>query len=299
ISKGSVICLQEVGVEWAGDLHVFFMAKGYTFITALYGKHFNNYMGVALAWPVDKYECLTVDITRLSETRRWGREPRVNREDKDATTAAATPAAAPATATEQAGWGGPLGALMKLAGRGIKRPREEADRGEAAVVQVPPREAVNPWQIAERRFNQVLFARLRPKNASSASDVTSGGTFCVGTYHMPCLFNIRPVMVMHTSLAIKHVAKLAGSDPFVLAGDFNFNPDSECYKLAVEGDLPASSDGYPVVPEWEKDWSPKTGVSLESAYRQVDGKEPDFTNNAKVEDWDPFIDTLDYIFHTP
>ncbi len=45
ISKGSVICLQEVGLQWAGDLHVYFMAKGYSFVTAHYGKAFNNYMG--------------------------------------------------------------------------------------------------------------------------------------------------------------------------------------------------------------------------------------------------------------
>ncbi|CBJ31273.1 conserved unknown protein [Ectocarpus siliculosus] len=245
ISKGSVICLQEVGIGWAGDLHVYFMDRGYAFVTAHYGKHFNNYMGVALAWPLDKYECLTVDTTRLSDTRRWGREPRQEREEKEAKQAAEPPST----------------------------------------------------PIAERRFNQVLFARLRPK--TGAADLPNGGTFCIGTYHMPCLFNIRPVMVMHTSLAIRHLAKLAGPDPLVFAGDFNFNPDSDCYKLAVEGDLPESSGDFPVRPEWEKDWTPKTGVCLQSAYKQVDGKEPDFTNNAKVEDWDPFIDTLDYIFHTP
>lgn len=49
ISKGSVICLQEVGIQWAGDLHVYFMARGYAFVTAHYGHHFNNYMGEALA----------------------------------------------------------------------------------------------------------------------------------------------------------------------------------------------------------------------------------------------------------
>lgn len=42
-------------------------------------------------------------------------------------------------------------------------------------------------------------------------------------------------MVMHTSMVIKHLARLAGSDPLIFAGDFNFNPDSECYKLATEG----------------------------------------------------------------
>eukprot|EP00903_Cladosiphon_okamuranus_P007240 g7026.t1 len=310
MSKGSVICLQEVGLEWAGDLHVFFMSRGYSFVTAHYGKAFNNYMGVALAWPLDKYECLTVDIKRVSDTREWTRESTQDGEEREAKLAAAAAGAAatvgapaPAPAPEAAGWGGPLGILMKLTGRGVKRPREggntntncSTNGGQAA--QRPPWEPENPWQIAERRFNQVLFARLRPKKASPK--LPNGGTFCVGTYHMPCLFNVRPVMVMHTSLAIKHLAKLAGSDPLVFAGDFNFNPDSDCYKLAVEGDLDESSGDFPVRPDWEKEWSPKTGVSLESAYKQVDGKEPDFTNNAKVEDWDPFIDTLDYIFHTP
>lgn len=48
------------------------------------------------------------------------------------------------------------------------------------------------------------------------------------------------------------------------------------------GDLPSSSLDFPVRPEWEKDWVPSTGVKLTSAYKQVEGKEPNFTNNAKV-----------------
>lgn len=48
------------------------------------------------------------------------------------------------------------------------------------------------------------------------------------------------------------------------------------------GDLPSTSLDFPVRPEWEKDWVPNTGVKLASAYKQVEGKEPDFTNNAKV-----------------
>ncbi|CAN0502854.1 unnamed protein product, partial [Ectocarpus sp. 8 AP-2014] len=139
ISKGSVICLQEVGIQWAGDLHVYFMARGYAFVTAHYGKHFNNYMGVALAWPLDKYECLTVDTTRLSETRRWGREPRQEREEREAKQAAeppSTPVGGPppamATPVLKSVWGR-LGALMSMnsAERGVKRPRE-ADSGSGS-----------------------------------------------------------------------------------------------------------------------------------------------------------------------
>lgn len=40
-----MICLQEVSITWAGDLHVFFLSRGYAFVAAHYGAYFNNYMG--------------------------------------------------------------------------------------------------------------------------------------------------------------------------------------------------------------------------------------------------------------
>ena len=48
---GAVICLQEVSQSWAGPLHVYFAERGYSLIADLYGKPFNNYMGVAVAYP--------------------------------------------------------------------------------------------------------------------------------------------------------------------------------------------------------------------------------------------------------
>lgn len=98
-------------------------------------------------------------------------------------------------------------------------------------------------QISQRRFNQALFARLRPRRtntlasgaAASSLAAHNGESFCVGTYHMPCMFRIPPVMTIHTSMIVKHISRLAGTDPFVLAGDFNFVPDSACYKIVTEG----------------------------------------------------------------
>lgn len=116
--------------------------------------------GVALAWPLDKYECLTVDIKRVSETRRWGRDLSEASEDNGPTRPAATPSA-PTAAPQETGWGGPLGMLMRLTGRGMKRPREEAGRGEPVVVQMPPREAANPWQVTIDRRNVVVLWALR------------------------------------------------------------------------------------------------------------------------------------------
>lgn len=88
-------------------------------------------------------------------------------------------------------------------------------------------------QLAERRLNRTLFARLRPKATGTGKQ--NAGAFCVGTYHMPCMFLVPPVMTIHASMAIQHFAQLAGSDPLVFAGDFNFTPQSECYKLVTEG----------------------------------------------------------------
>lgn len=36
-AAGAVICLQEVSIAWAGPLHAFFLQRGYTFVTHLYG----------------------------------------------------------------------------------------------------------------------------------------------------------------------------------------------------------------------------------------------------------------------
>ena len=41
----------EVDLEWAGRMHVFFSERDYTVVFAQYGKPFNGYMGVMLAWP--------------------------------------------------------------------------------------------------------------------------------------------------------------------------------------------------------------------------------------------------------
>lgn len=67
---------------------------------------------------------------------------------------------------------------------------------------------------------------------------------------MPCMFMVPSVMTIHTSMAVKHFARLAGEDPLIFAGDFNFTPDSACYKLATQGErrLPVSRSYFFVLP---------------------------------------------------
>ena len=40
-------------------------------VTGLYGRKFNGYMGVVVAYPTDQFETIDVDISRLSDTRSW------------------------------------------------------------------------------------------------------------------------------------------------------------------------------------------------------------------------------------
>ncbi|KNC72902.1 hypothetical protein SARC_14539, partial [Sphaeroforma arctica JP610] len=75
IEKKSIICLQEVSRTYAGDLHVYFAERGYHFVTGLYGRKFNDFMGVGTAWPVDEYESLNVNTKKLADTVKWGKEP--------------------------------------------------------------------------------------------------------------------------------------------------------------------------------------------------------------------------------
>jgi mRNA deadenylase 3'-5' endonuclease subunit Ccr4 len=66
----SIICLQEVSITWAGSLHSYFSANGYYFVTTMYGNKFNNYMGVGIAYPMDKFSLVDCDITRIGDTKR-------------------------------------------------------------------------------------------------------------------------------------------------------------------------------------------------------------------------------------
>lgn len=46
-------------------------------------------------------------------------------------------------------------------------------------------------------------------------------------------------------------------------------------------------------------WTPTLQTPLRSAYNTSQGSEPDFTNYAQIQSQPVFIETLDYIFHSP
>lgn len=260
VASRSIICLQEVSLAWSGQLHAFFANRGFHLMLASHGTYFNGYMGEGLAFPLDLYEAVDLRIERLTDMTDWPIRPKPK---------------------------GLSGLLNTISSR--------FQKALCALIDHQPRRTSKrePWDHARGRYNRFIFARLRSR--------TNGARICVGTYHMPCIFWSPPVMLIHSALVVRSFQRLCGSDDGVLAGDFNIKPNDSAYHMILKGEVdrthqdypPSAPDGAP--PE---KWFPNPLAPMKSAYREVLGSEPDFTNYAKVKDQAMFVETLDYIFCT-
>lgn len=114
---------------------------------------------------------------------------------------------------------------------------------------------------------------------------------------MPCMFQSPPVMTIHCALSTQLIQRFAGSLPYIFVGDFNIKPDSSMYNLITKGSLEDTDPDVPP-PLPGSDWSIDV-KAMRSAYKVSLGREPEFTNFAKVRDSEAFIDTLDYVFLSP
>lgn len=145
------------------------------------------------------------------------------------------------------------------------------------------------WSEAKKRFNVAVALEVQQK--------TTGKSFIISTYHMPCRFMHPDFMVLHSSLALKWVQELGGAKnlPYLLLGDFNWKPQDGAYQLYASGTLEETHPHFP---------KPLPGITYElnvspvrSAYAEAFGEEPEFTNNALVKGMnEPFVETLDYIW---
>lgn len=155
ISKDSLICLQEVSQDWAGSLHTHFANKGYHFITGLYGKRFNGYMGVGIGIPLSKMKILDVDISRLSDKRegRWPKAPRPGAVSKF---------------------------CSKIYGALIRGPLEGLG--------ILDRPVWDAWTIAENRFNILVSVQLQEK--ASGQDFWLGTYHMPCAYYAPKVMTI-------------------------------------------------------------------------------------------------------------
>jgi len=260
IENKPIFCLQEVSHAWAGKFHVFFANHRYHFVTGLYGKKFNGYMGIGVAYPIDRFETLNVDIARLSDYREeaWPRPPEEETES-----------------LVQRVWT----TAWSLA-QSLLQPVQK--------YLLPPTEQkpVDHWEMSENRHNILLFSRLRDRESNTE--------FGIANYHMPCAFYAPMVMTIHAEMATRRVQNLASGIPHIFCGDFNILPNSSTYKLITTGALDTDDPSYPTQ-KFGLHWKSNI-LEMRSAYALTKHGEPDFTNYAAIKDSDPFIGTLDYIF---
>lgn len=260
-----IFCLQEVSRDWAGHLHKFFANRNYAFVTGLYGKKCNGYMGVGLAYSTDTFETLSVNLGRVSDNRVEG-WPHLPKEEHSL------------LYNIRSSVSKMIIKLSKYIGLDGENPKDI-------------------WHHAESRQNMMVCVHLKPKTKA----LINAKSFWVGTYHMPCAFYEPPVMNIHADMAATRIQSLAKNntskegDPYILAGDFNILPNSPHYQLLTKGYLDWSDPTYPPS-KYEMTWVP-TLKGMNSAYAIFNGGvEPKFTNYAKILDNPPFIETIDYVF---
>ncbi|KAL7530532.1 hypothetical protein ACHAXR_004330, partial [Thalassiosira sp. AJA248-18] len=284
----TIFALQEVCYPFASALHTFFAQRGYHFVTGLYGRPFNGYMGVGIAYPLKDFDTVNVDICRLSDERaEWPREKIDEGESND----------------NSKGLGQIIQKFSKtfevLAAQTIQTLNKQITKRLGYTA----KKIIDPWDMSENRFNVLLTVALRYRTGDS-------NAFSVSNYHMPCAFYAPAVMNIHAEMAAKRVQDLAAESwksiqkndessegtktiPHVFAGDFNILPDSPHYKLLTTGKLEKSDPTYPP-PKHGVEWKVES-LPMDSAYA-LHNTEPEFTNYAQVKDDEPFIGTLDYIF---
>lgn len=266
VAENSVIALQEVDLEWAGKLHAFFAERDYCVVFGQYGKPFNGYMGVMIAWPRQTYEALDVNISRISDTALAGTWPK------------------PARQRPQS-----YGTFTRSELRDVlgSYPPE-------------PPEVFDEWKVAQSRMNEAVFVKLRPRVAGGKDFVVATYHMPCLFGSGP---KVR-VMNIHVCLLLAKLRAFAGGDPTVLMGDFNIKPGDAAYGLiASGGELQRAAHLCPEEFVGLADRLPGGAAmpgGMESAYRVFHGGEPLFTNLAQTQGQsEPFCETLDYIWLTP
>jgi len=351
--RQTIICLQEVSNEWAGHFHTFFANHRYHFVTGMYGTKFNGYMGVGIAYPIDHFETVQVDMCRLSDHRigGWPRPPSQQTDAETETESESTSSLLQSRVVTVAT------TLTTSIGNLARKVQSKIRKSKNFMwTHIPfmkhhTSEIIEPWDKSEYRHNMMVSICLKPKHdnlvKSSKEDATYTDTvtdadteslstssttpFWVSTYHMPCIFYVPAVMTIHAEMAAKHIQTLASlksfnsssssrqghddhdhennndnipTNPYILCGDFNIQPNSPQYHLLTTGklDVPTNDTNYPPIKhgmEWKSTIQPMYSAYAHH-YRhhhpKLQHKEPNYTNYAQVKDEDPFIGTLDYIF---
>ena len=259
MEKRSIIGLQEVSMTWSGPLHAFFAKRGYHVVSHLYGKPFNNYMGVLLAIPLDTYELSRVDVQRLSDCAKWPRKPK-DLEEK--------------------------GVVKRYVVDPIVRMWRAARNARP---QYPPQD---DWELAKGRFNSIVYANVTHKQTGVSLGVSTYHMPCM--FRNPKVMTLHSALAATYTM---RESEKDGTKNSILMGDFNVKPIDGSYELLTTNNLDENDVFYPI-PYEGTEYIVEPPARMVSCYKEVNGEEPDFTNYAKIKDDEPFIDTLDYIFVT-
>ena len=297
----TIFALQEICYPLTSALHTFFAKHGYTFITGLYGKKFNGYMGVGVAYPNEYFDTVNVNICRLSDERvdGWPRVEEEDVEDGDVDTGA-----------------GNGGKRKQGLVRHFRKVINQLVRNKFVKQLTTPfsnnnkngdkEKTIDPWEMSENRFNVLVSVALRHRhnNTNNNSNNVSDGTFLISNYHMPCAFYAPPVMNIHAEMVARRVQTLAsnlyttlqhqndetnkttdnandddagggniGTIPYILAGDFNIMPNSSHYQLLTTGTLDEDDSTFPP-PKYDMKWTVQSHA-MDSAYAMMSSSSGD------------------------
>lgn len=109
------------------------------------------------------------------------------------------------------------------------------------LLKLPP---VNAFSESSYKQNQMISVKLSKKDSTATSVSDDGNTavvsslnkeFVVSTYHMPCMFYVPNVMMIHCALYAQQCHRYAAGAPYVVTGDFNVKPDSDMYEMLTSG----------------------------------------------------------------
>ncbi|CAH6419975.1 Endonuclease/exonuclease/phosphatase family protein [uncultured virus] len=304
ISSDAIICLQEIPQSWVGALHDVFAANKYSFITSLYGNFTNDYMGVGIAYPLNRYHAEDTSVVHVGASI-----PVPRKKLENFLWRAYDPfyinlyQALLCCLTK---WKFLFCLLLAWILRGIRTSQTQSNSWIYQLLKrcfgwsyhwaenfnKPPFDA---WSYSNKRPNTVIMTKL--------TDMTSNQKFTVATYHMPCAYWEPKVLTTHTIEVFKIVQRYAAGIPLIFAGDFNFNPASHQYNIVTSGIDPSSLGSvikhpdHPDVSALGMIWDQKI-IPMSSAYKTAHGSEPPFTTQTYTKvSKSIFKDTLDYIFY--
>ena len=121
--------------------------------------------------------------------------------------------------------------------------------------------------------------------------------FTITNYHMPCEFKHPSIMYLHLVALLKHFHTFRNGGRAILAGDFNIQHGSQLYRYAVSG---RDESGELQTLLKKDDWSEPVVefTPLFDLFDGVSGKDLKFTCRATTSWNGEFSGILDYIFAT-